>query len=127
MLSKREPCSVGFLEELIVILEFHEKGSLTVIPICLTPYPFVDVEEETCQLFPENAPSWRAALTKLSNIATEYPSSRNVKSLFLSDWLKEVARDICLQVLFHIERFECPCCNGSSHGSFLRVVGGFRC
>ncbi|KAL0741811.1 hypothetical protein Bca4012_083324 [Brassica carinata] len=99
MLSKREPCSVGFLEELIVILEFHEKGSLTVIPICLTPYPFVDVEEETCQLFPENAPSWRAALTKLSNIATEYPSSRNVKSLFLSDWLKEVARDICLQVL----------------------------
>ncbi|KAG2307681.1 hypothetical protein Bca52824_027429 [Brassica carinata] len=99
MLSKREPCSVGFLEELIVILEFQEKGSLKVIPICLTPYPFVDVEEENSQLYPENAPSWRAALTKLSNIATEYPFSRNVKSLFLSDWLKEVARDICLQVL----------------------------
>nr|VDD11656.1 unnamed protein product [Brassica oleracea] len=99
MLSKREPCSVGFLEELIVILEFQEKGSLKVIPICLTPYPFVDVEEENSQLYPENAPSWRAALTKLSNIATEYPFSRNIKSMFLPDWLREVARDICLQVL----------------------------
>ncbi|CDY21739.1 BnaA09g44900D [Brassica napus] len=47
MTSDEEASSVGFLEELLVILEFQEKRSLTVIPIFLTKRP-LDMEEEPC-------------------------------------------------------------------------------
>ena len=51
MTSDEEASSAGFLEELLVIPEFQEKRSLTVIPILLTKHP-LDIEEVS-QLFPE--------------------------------------------------------------------------
>ncbi|ESQ46995.1 hypothetical protein EUTSA_v10028295mg [Eutrema salsugineum] len=94
MTSETKLCSVGFLEELIVILEFQERGSLTVIPIFLTAFSF-DVEEEIYQEYPENAPSWRIALTKLANIAADSPSlSPSLAGMGQSDFLEQIAHII---------------------------------
>lgn len=97
MTSETKPYSVGFLEELIVILEFHKKGSLKVIPIFLNAYCFH--VEETCQQYPGKAPSWRTAFTKLTNIAAEYPFSRKPAGMVQSDWLKQIAYDIFLLLI----------------------------
>ncbi|KAG2307678.1 hypothetical protein Bca52824_027426 [Brassica carinata] len=98
MTSKTKPCSAGFLEELIAILEFQEKGSLTVIPIFLAAFSF-DLEERICQEYPEKAPSWRAALTKLANIATNYPFPQNLLGMCQLDQIRKIAHDIYLLVL----------------------------
>ncbi|KAF3574195.1 hypothetical protein F2Q69_00063163 [Brassica cretica] len=63
MTSDEEASSVGFLEELLVIPEFQEKRSLTVIPILLTKHP-LDIEEVS-QLFPERDRMWRTVIAKL--------------------------------------------------------------
>ncbi|XP_023635161.1 disease resistance protein CHL1-like [Capsella rubella] len=97
MTSETKPCSFGFLEELILILKFYEKGSITVIPIFLNAYSFN--VEEICQQYPEKAPSWKTALTKLTNIVDEYPFSRNLVGMGQSDWLKQIAHDIFLLLL----------------------------
>ncbi|XP_010441151.1 PREDICTED: putative disease resistance protein At4g11170 isoform X2 [Camelina sativa] len=91
MMSETKPCFVGFLEELIVILEFHEKGLLKVIPIFLNAHSFS--AEEICQHYPDKAPSWRTALAKFTNIVAEYPFSQNlavVCGLLASEDDKEV-------------------------------------
>lgn len=98
MASETKSCSVGFLEELKVILQFQEKGSLTVIPIFLTPFSF-DLEEGICQEYPENVSSWRSALSKLANIADEYPLYRNLAGIGQSDLLNQIAHDLLLMLL----------------------------
>ncbi|CAH2080002.1 unnamed protein product [Thlaspi arvense] len=98
MTSETESCSVGFLEELKVILQFQEKGSLTVIPIFLAAFSF-DLEEEICRQYPENVPSWTTALTKLASIAAEYPFSRDLAGMSQSDLFKQIAHDIFLLFL----------------------------
>ncbi|CAA0406461.1 unnamed protein product [Arabidopsis thaliana] len=98
MTSTTKPCSVGFLEELLVILEFQEKGSLMVIPIFLTDLSFN--VEEICRQHPEKAPSWRTALTKLTNLAADYPLSQNLAGMDQSDLLNQIARDISLVVFY---------------------------
>ncbi|XP_019089644.1 PREDICTED: putative disease resistance protein At4g11170 isoform X2 [Camelina sativa] len=75
MTSETKPFSIGFLEELIVILEFQQRGSLMVIPIFLTGSSVN--ADEICRQYPDMAPSWITALTKLTNIAAEYPFSQN--------------------------------------------------
>ncbi|XP_010441150.1 PREDICTED: putative disease resistance protein At4g11170 isoform X1 [Camelina sativa] len=97
MMSETKPCFVGFLEELIVILEFHEKGLLKVIPIFLNAHSFS--AEEICQHYPDKAPSWRTALAKFTNIVAEYPFSQNLAGMSQSDWLKQIAHDIFLLLL----------------------------
>uniref|UniRef100_A0A0D3DWR9 TIR domain-containing protein n=1 Tax=Brassica oleracea var. oleracea TaxID=109376 RepID=A0A0D3DWR9_BRAOL len=76
MTSDEEASSAGFLEELLVIPEFQEKRSLTVIPILLTKHP-LDIEEVS-QLFPERDRMWRTVIAKLENIAAQYSLSRNL-------------------------------------------------
>ena len=76
MTSDEEASSVRFLEELLVIPEFQEKRSLTVIPILLTKHP-LDIEEVS-QLFPERDRMWRTVIAKLENIAAQYSLSRNL-------------------------------------------------
>ncbi|XP_020872952.1 disease resistance protein CHL1 isoform X1 [Arabidopsis lyrata subsp. lyrata] len=98
MTSATKPCSVGFLEELLVILEFQQKGSLMVIPIFLKDYSF-NVEEIYRQ-YPEKAPSWRIALTKLTNFAAEYPFSQNLAGMDQSDRLNQIVHDISLVVFY---------------------------
>ncbi|XP_010450687.1 PREDICTED: putative disease resistance protein At4g11170 isoform X1 [Camelina sativa] len=98
MTSGTKPCTIGFLEELIVILEFQEKGSLIVIPIFFTDNSCN--AEEICQQYPEKAPSWRRALTKLTNIAAEYQFSQNPAGMGLLDWFKKIAHDISLVSLY---------------------------
>ncbi|VVA91670.1 unnamed protein product [Arabis nemorensis] len=97
MTSDEEASSVGFLEELIVILEFQEKRSLTAIPIFLTKHP-LDMEEIS-QLFPERSQVWRTAISKLVNIAAEYSLSRNLAVMHGTHRIKMVADDIRLMFL----------------------------
>ncbi|CAA7056604.1 unnamed protein product [Microthlaspi erraticum] len=97
MTSDEEASSVGFLEELIVILEFQEKRSLTVIPIFLTKHP-LDMTEIS-QLFPERAQIWRTAVAKLDNIAAHYSLSRNLAVMHGTYRIKQIADDIRLMFL----------------------------
>ncbi|CAL9224136.1 unnamed protein product [Arabidopsis halleri] len=103
MTSATKPCSVGFLEELLVILEFQQKGSLMVIPIFLKAYSF-NVEEIFRQ-YPEKAPSWRIALTKLTNFAAEYPFSQNLAGMDQSDRLNQIVQDISLVVFYSASNY----------------------
>lgn len=97
MTSDEEASSVGFLEELLVILEFQEKRSLTVVPIFLTKHA-LDMEE-VCQVFPERARMWRTVIDKLENIATQYSLSRNLALIHGTHRIKQVADDIRLMYL----------------------------
>ncbi|XP_023635164.1 disease resistance protein CHL1-like isoform X3 [Capsella rubella] len=100
MTSGTKPCSIGFLEELIVILEFQQRGSLIVIPIFLTDNSFN--ADEICGQYPEKAPSWRTALAKLTNIAAEYQFSQNLAGMGLLEWFNKIAHDISLVSLYSI-------------------------
>ncbi|CAH8390985.1 unnamed protein product [Eruca vesicaria subsp. sativa] len=97
MTSDEDVSSVGFLEELLLILEFQEKGSLTVIPIFLTKHP-LDIEEVS-QLFPERARIWRVVIAKLENIASQYSLSRNLAVIHGTHRIKQVADDVRLMFL----------------------------
>jgi hypothetical protein len=97
MTSDEEVSSVGFLEELIVIIEFQEKRSLTVIPVFLTKHP-LDVEKVS-QIFPERAKIWRTAIAKLDNIAAQYSFSRNLAVMHGTHRIKQIADDIRLMFL----------------------------
>ncbi|EFH66496.1 hypothetical protein ARALYDRAFT_471970 [Arabidopsis lyrata subsp. lyrata] len=97
MTSDEEASSVGFLEELIVIVEFQEKRSLTVIPIFLTKHP-LDVEQVS-QIFPERAIIWRTAIAKLDIIAAQYSFSRNLAVMHGTHRIKQIADDIRLMFL----------------------------
>lgn len=97
MTSDEEASSVGFLEELLVILEFQEKRSLTVIPIFLTKRP-LDMEEVS-HLFPERDRTWRTVIAKLENISAQYSLSRNLAVIHGSHRIKQVADDIRLMFL----------------------------
>ncbi|CAL9215359.1 unnamed protein product [Arabidopsis halleri] len=97
MTSDEEASSVGFLEELIVIVEFQEKRSLTVIPIFLTKHP-LDVEQVS-QIFPERAKIWKTAIAKLESIASQYSFSRNLAVMHGTHRIKQIADDIRLMFL----------------------------
>ncbi|CAN6907158.1 unnamed protein product [Brassica oleracea] len=97
MTSDEEASSVGFLEELLVILEFQEKRSLTVIPIFLTNRP-LDMEEVS-HLFPERDRMWRTVIAKLENIAAQYSLSRNLGVIHGTHRIKQVADDVRLMFL----------------------------
>ncbi|XP_019089643.1 PREDICTED: putative disease resistance protein At4g11170 isoform X1 [Camelina sativa] len=98
MTSETKPFSIGFLEELIVILEFQQRGSLMVIPIFLTGSSVN--ADEICRQYPDMAPSWITALTKLTNIAAEYPFSQNPAGMDLFEWFNKIAHDISLVSLY---------------------------
>lgn len=97
MTSDEEASSVGFLEELILIVEFQEKRSLTVIPIFLTKHP-LDVQKVS-QIFPERAQIWRTAIAKLDSIASQYSFSRNLAVMHGTHRIKQIADDIRLMFL----------------------------
>ncbi|XP_010459355.1 PREDICTED: putative disease resistance protein At4g11170 [Camelina sativa] len=97
MTSDEEASSVGFLEELMVIVESHEKRSLTVIPIFLTKHP-LDVGQ-VFQSFPERAQIWKTAIAKLDSIAAQYSFSRNLPVIHGTHRIKQIADDIRLMFL----------------------------
>ncbi|XP_010476917.1 PREDICTED: putative disease resistance protein At4g11170 [Camelina sativa] len=105
MMSEKQASSVGFLEELVAILQVQEESSLIVIPIFITNN-HLDVEEISQhylgpheEMYPWKAPLWRKALTKLKNIAAQCSLSTDHSGVGGLNRIKNIADDIWLMFL----------------------------
>lgn len=105
LMSEQTAYSLGFLEELIIILQFQKERSLIVIPLFFKIH-HLDVEEISQHFFgppqvlcPWRAPFWRKALTKLNNIVAQYALSTDRLGISGLDRLKNIADDIWLMLL----------------------------
>ncbi|VVA91672.1 unnamed protein product [Arabis nemorensis] len=105
VMAEKKAYSVGFLEELVTILQFQEERSLIVIPIFFTNY-HLNVEEISQhylgpheEMYPWRSPVWRKSLTKLNNIATQYSFSVDHTGISRLYRLNNIADDIWLMLL----------------------------